>query len=581
MSYAKQNFLSGDTLYAAQLNAMDGQIAANEESAAAARAHLDKIAGVMGISAGETATVSKELRPDEAVEKYIYNVQNKSTWGPGAEYGYAVYSVRAGTAYKVTGSSASNAEGHPLGAFYDAGGALLSTFGADRSTVYTEYPVTAPENAATMVVNRSIQGQTIAVATEVTLTGSALIDGMVSDVEELDARVDALEAAIAAENAVTPGGLLTPERFVANSIYDVVNKSTYGDSAEYGHAFYSVTGGARYFVTGASARNATNFPMGAFYDADGTLLATFGDDAATSYADELVAAPGNAVRMVVNQNGGTELHVRAAVETADAESAGGAYNLYVADALIREARKNPFRFAALDRGYVSFVFDDLLTDLDSIAATFEEYGYPMGIAAIPDRLDYRATSLTAARGSFKPGMAMREIMAAVAANGGEIMAHNSSPVVSADNQDDYEFMYGYFVQAKRDLEAAGFFPRGLIRAGGDGAISATPQIERWLIGNYEYSNIGTAVNYSQDRVSINRTSDVVKADILDAYNNKRWVRFMCHGYSFGGGATFASEADLRSILDYCKQLGVAVVTYADIFDRFSSSEIQEYMKAHA
>lgn len=50
---------------------------------------------------------------------------------------------------------------------------------------------------------------------------------------------------------------------------------------------------------------------------------------------------------------------------------------------------------------------------------------------------------------------------------------------------------------------------------------------------------------------------------------------MAHDYNFGNGETFTNENDLRTILDYCQNSGITVVTYAYMFDTFRSSELEE------
>ena len=66
---------------------------------------------------------------------------------------------------------------------------------------------------------------------------------------------------------------------------------------------------------------------------------------------------------------------------------------------------------------------------------------------------------------------------------------------------------------------------------------------------------------------------------MDAYDNHKWVRFMCHSYTFGNGETFTGEAELIEILEYIQTLGIPVVTYGYMFDRFKSSALEERIKA--
>ena len=210
---------------------------------------------------------------------------------------------------------------------------------------------------------------------------------------------------------------------------------------------------------------------------------------------------------------------------------------------------------------------------------FERYGVPLVAAAIPDNLDRVGSGLTERRGSYKPGMSMRAILDQIVENGGEIMAHNAEPVITKKNQYDYDLMYGYFCETKYRLEACGYHPRGIIRAGGEGAVSRSSEIDRWLVGNYEYANMGTLPQYAWDRVSIQQSQDDLKAAILEARNERAWLCFMCHGYDFGGGETFTGEADLIELLEYCRSIGIDVVTCGYMFDNYGSSRSAEALAA--
>lgn len=429
-----------------------------------------------------------------------------------------------------------------------------------------------------MAVNKTVQSQAIEVTIKVTLTGSALLDGVIAQAEETSNRVDEFLEQYEKDNTPSIGPAITPESTVEGQIYDVVNLEGYGSESDYGHSFYTVTGGNQYFVTCASATNVDNYPGGAFYDADGNLLSSVCDTPLTRYTDHLVKAPAAAATLVLNKNAGIPSAVcKVGIESAQKRAASKTYDLGMADAIIRLEKKNPFEFAAFDKGYISFVFDDLTDDLDGIAATFEEFGAPICIAAIPEKLDNIASGITEERGSYTAGMPMREIMQMAVSLGGEIMAHNTD-VITAENQHDYEFMYAHVVNCRSSLEAAGFKPRGFIRAGGEGAITNSAEIERWLVGNFEYSNQGVSPQYSQERVTINQTLDALKAAIDACASGNTWLRFMCHGYAYGGGTTFASESDLREILTYAQSKGVGIVTWAHMFDTFGSTHLDEYLK---
>lgn len=245
----------------------------------------------------------------------------------------------------------------------------------------------------------------------------------------------------------------------------------------------------------------------------------------------------------------------------------------MSDATIYESAKNPFAWEAFDKGYVSFVFDDLRDSVDSPCSIFEEYGFPIVLAAIPARENAVANGLSQTRGNFTPGMTMKSICLQVVANGGEIMAHNPR-AINTELQWDKDFMYEYFIGTKKKLESWGLNIRGIIRAGGEDQLSFSPEIDRWLISNYEYSNMSeNFANHNIQRITINQSIENLKTAIGNAAENKSWVRIMAHDYDYGGGETFTGESDLREILDYCKTSGISVVTYSYMFDRFGTSEL--------
>lgn len=255
-------------------------------------------------------------------------------------------------------------------------------------------------------------------------------------------------------------------------------------------------------------------------------------------------------------------------------------------AIKRETAKVPFAFKPFSGPMVSFVFDDLRSDLDLTASIFAEYGYPLCVAAIPKNLDNVASGLSEAAQGYTPGMTMRAVMNRVVSLGGEILTHGSNPITDT-NQFDQDFMRQYFVTSKETLEGAGFSVRGLIRVGTSGTLVPsvpTARIEEWLIGSYDYSNMGDnynrqdenayrmADNYSVNRVLFsNTTVDAVKADIDAAIASPAWLVYGGHTVS-GSGADFP-EASLREILAYCQANNVPVVTWSYVFDQYSGTTL--------
>lgn len=250
-----------------------------------------------------------------------------------------------------------------------------------------------------------------------------------------------------------------------------------------------------------------------------------------------------------------------------------AYNLTMANALVRAEKRNPFRLSAFEKPYVTFVWDGPYPDIDKVASIFKSYGYPCGVAATPFMMIGTCTGLDSTSNGYTVGMTKAEVLEQIVEDGGEILLHPDG-YVTADNQYSYDDMYKYFVADRESIEEYGFIVRGLIRHGGTGVITGTPEIEKWLIGNFEYSNQGTAVNFSQERTTISDSLANLKDKVDAAVASNSWIKFMCHTLDTTN-ANGVSEEILIGLLDYIQTLDLDVVNYADIFDGYSSSLLLE------
>lgn len=588
MPYQKQNFYDGQVLESEALNKIEQGIVDNETAIEGKQPKgnyltehqtLKTINGESLVGEGDIKVKAEDngqsedlykmmdVEPERVVEGSLYNVRTGGTYGNSTSYSHVYYRVDAGKTYTVSGSSASVVTDHPLGAFVLKDGSRVA-IGTDPSTVYEDYDVTAPENVVRLVLNRNLPNVTISARTSV-----GIMERMDSVEEVLDT-LGSLTEIVDAE----------PEKTVSGSIYNVQNGSTYGNNDNsLQHMFFKVEPGTKYYVSGSSASNGPLYALGGFLKSmSGAAMESFGTDNSTQYTDYEIKAPVGAVYMVVNRNKeNIKIVVRREVglrESLAGVSAEKNYSAKTLDGVIYEAKKNPFCFKAFDKGYISFVFDDLPSVIDSIAATFEEYNMPLCLAAIPENLAYSAGGLTSARGSYTTGMLRGAVCTKVQELGGEILAHNTD-VINIDNQFDYGFMYDHFISTRELLEKQGFTIRGIIRSGGTGQINKSAEIERWVTGNYEYSNYGYAPQHNLERDSINQSISTVKSLIDKAVTNKTWLRIMAHDYNFGNGETFTGESDLRAILSYCQSKGITVVTYAHMFDTFRSSVLEERIAA--
>ena len=430
-------------------------------------------------------------------------------------------------------------------------------------------------------------------------TGSDVLDDYENRISTLEAFKEEIE---------TVSIRLQPYETVERSLYNVATGETYGDSAAYSHQKFHVTPGQTYIITGTCASNTVCYPAVAFFKSSRAYrLSLAGDTANTTYTDLEVTAPAEAEFMVVNSNLSTVTIKAATTESLpDAVSDLATMSETVAeiqsefsdvqtrvenafapasvDAVIYQSLRNPFKYKEFEKGKISFVFDDLRSQQDSIASIFEMYSMPLCLAAIPSRMGVVANGLEQARGTFTPGMYMFEVVQHVVQNGGETLAHNSV-VLNRNNQYDYKTMYSYFFETRANLEywLSRTGPiRGLIRAGGSDQINSSKEIERWLYATYEYSDMGNHSEmecYYLNRVNINQPLADIKQLIDDCEANKTWLRFYGHDYDYGGGTTLASEQDLMDILDYVQSKNVDVVTFATMYDDYGSTRAEEELKA--
>lgn len=255
------------------------------------------------------------------------------------------------------------------------------------------------------------------------------------------------------------------------------------------------------------------------------------------------------------------------------------------------AALNRFAFKPFDRGYLTFCVDDGNAEyLDRIAAIFEEYGIPLCLAIPPGRLDNVCSGLTEQTGSYTAGMTVKEVCTKVVELGGEVLAHNFQ-TITADNITDADVLYAMFVDCKRQLEDNGFDIRGIITSGGTGILNGGesdtvggPVFQRLSETYYDYSDQygdGSTPNYYKPRYNLyGRTADAIQGFIYNyvyKINNWRCVYF----HKLDGKDM--SEECLRTVLDFCltkiDEGLLEVATYADVFDTFKSTELEQRISA--
>lgn len=259
-------------------------------------------------------------------------------------------------------------------------------------------------------------------------------------------------------------------------------------------------------------------------------------------------------------------------------------NEYLRGRILRLEDRTEFDYLKFDKAYISFVFDDGWHDLDSVANVFSEFGLPLCLAIIPSRLTNICDGLSSPTDAFTVGMTIQEIAKIVVANGGEILSHNGK-IFTDENWDDRSAWIEKFRTTKQKLTSAGFEIRGIIADGGVGSIDGNTgtseqakKLQSWAAQYFEYSDLyGYSPNYFRPRKYLNNGVEAVINQISEAVANKDW--FVFYGHTFDGTEDNVNYENMRAILQYCIDNGIAVVPYHFIYDNFSSTKIENRLSA--
>lgn len=307
-----------------------------------------------------------------------------------------------------------------------------------------------------------------------------------------------------------------------------------------------------------------------------------------------ITAPNNATRLIVNNDNTknklevvklTPTTIRKKVdylEKANANYSNRIIDLeFENDNLKNRISKlesgNPFEFKDFDKGYVTFVFDDGRYDWDKITSIFNEYGLKLCLAVPPSELNNNTNSL---------GMGIKkikDICNEVISRGGEILCH-SMVVITKDNVNDENVMTQQFKTNKQLLEEAGFDIRGIIMAGGSGQLlggtvkESGDIFQKWSSQYYDYSDrYGMTPNYYNPRKALKDGSSAIISHIQSTITNKKWSVY--YGHTIDGTETGLDETELRTVLQYCVDNNVTVVTYGEIYDKFKSTNLEKRLLA--
>ena len=225
-----------------------------------------------------------------------------------------------------------------------------------------------------------------------------------------------------------------------------------------------------------------------------------------------------------------------------------------------------------DKGYITFVNDDIRPCIDIVADIFTEKKVPLVIAAMPDSFMENSSRQTETR-----LQSVQRLMTV----GSELMAHNGL-VLTEEGFSDYNTMFSIFVRTKQIFNNYGFDVNGIILSGGTGQVVGRAESEEWCTSIYGYSDLyGT--KYTHEGIALgsayyhyrgglgNYKNDMekMKAAIDDTIANKNWSVFYFHDFSE------ISEENLKELIDYAKSKSsdeLEIATYKQIYDKLAVRE---------
>lgn len=249
------------------------------------------------------------------------------------------------------------------------------------------------------------------------------------------------------------------------------------------------------------------------------------------------------------------------------------------DKIVQENIEKGFSYD-LDKAQVTFVFDDALQDIDLVASIFEEYDYPLCLALIPENLSDICSGLTKDTGKYQKGMTVKAVAEQVTSQGGEVLSHGYT-VLTNENINDSKVLKEIFFLNKQELMKNGFTVDGIILNGGAEALRGGSKAQGGYIMQYYASKYfyysdqyGVTEQYYHPRISMNKPIKKCIDDINHAVSEKKWIVFVGHSITGIYGEKYSTEKHLRTLLQYCKDNEVEVVTYATVYNKYGKYRTQ-------
>ena len=504
-----------------------------------------------------------------SVENGLYNISNNNIDSPQSSYRHIYCTIEENTRYKIHGIAAGNTK-YPTYAFFDENNnCILSS--NDPNITITDHTVISPSNGKFIAINGMDKNNKM-----------PYIKKWVADEYTESINKDEFLKLISIQNS--------------NNTLTMYNSklitSALGVNTNYGGIYAEVDCAEEkyYRITGYNWN--TMYPLFIFTDGTNTInnVYAYESNLTTSPTTLIVKSPKYATKIYINGKLGYDINCLE-LETEPlsnkiSELENSLINniSYIDENIMtklqNESKKNPFVFKSFDKPYVTFCFDDGYNDIDYIAKIFDEFNYPLCLAVPPNRI-YSSVNGLSDKGL---GNIELDVMKHIESNGGEILCHSSN-VITADNINNKNLLIETFIKNKKALTDAGLNIRGIILAGGANYIDGKHKLygnilDKWVRANFDYSDLyGNTPEYYYPRSGMNSISQV-KGIIDEAINKNQWKILYTHQIKNANLSDGTSkETMLKTVLQYCKDNNVNVVTYSHIYDTFGSNELREKINA--
>lgn len=321
-----------------------------------------------------------------------------------------------------------------------------------------------------------------------------------------------------------------------------------------------VTGGEKLKITCYSSWMPEVATM-VYMDDSNKVISLLATSKSTYMKDSIITVPEKATKLLLslytNQDYAFYREVSfngADLSKIDEDEYWGAMYAILEENKEKSIKNNAYSYS-FQKGYLSFVIDDLRPDIGKIVSIFDEYNIPVCIAA-PNVLLYSETQGEKSR---------YETCVQVVQNGGEILAHNDA-VITEENAENADIMFAQFFERWFCLWEYGFEVNGIITSGGSGYLDGDSRTDLFARTYYKYSDLygekGYGEPYYHPRTWVTHILDSYEKFIQQTVSTKSWRVIYFHDLNE------ISEDQIRAILNEVKSYDMSqleVVKYSQIY----------------